>query len=385
MKRLSSLAAVLPCWATLGFSQTTTVPAPPEPRLPSAVAKGEKDAAPAPVAPAEDAVTQYLHFLPALEVETSSPTLTDATAAAAPDRLQTAVVRFEKDGVIVDLVGVVHLADAAYFANLNEHLRAYDVVLYEMVGGPMQTAAPSTGATAEEVGTIRQLQQLAKSFLGLEYQTEAIDYTAPNFVHADVEWVEFDSLMRARNESIFSLLTRTMSLADGGKDLGIATDEAAMQTMLQKILNSVLSGDSAGLKRSVAPLLGEAETFITRLEAEDGTVLVSERNRIVMEKLAEVTAKQGRGSYAIFYGAAHMPDFEKRLLAEGFVKGGTTWLDAWTIPAATGTAAPAGSPAEMILRLLSQNPEVVNELKNLGTLLEDLGGKIKSLPVPAAP
>lgn len=375
MKRLSSLAAVLPCWATLGFSQTTAVPAPPEPRLPSATE----------TAPTEDAVTQYLHFLPAVEVETASPGGNATTSGAEPDRLQTAVVRFEKDGVIVDLVGVVHLADAAYFADLNERLRAYDVVLYEMVGGPMQAAAPTTGTTAEEVGTIRQLQQLAKSFLGLEYQTEAIDYTAPNFVHADVEWVEFDSLMKARNESIFSLLTRTMSLADGEKSLGIATDEAAMQAMLQKILNSVLSGDSAGLKRSVAPLLGEAETFITRLEAEDGTVLVSERNRIVMEKFADVRAKQGRGTYAIFYGAAHMPDFEKRLLADGFVKGETTWIDAWTIPTSTGAAAPTGSPAEMILRLLSQNPEVVNELKNLGTLLEDLGGRMKSIPAPEVP
>jgi hypothetical protein len=146
------------------------------------------------------------------------------------------------------------------------------------------------------------------------------------------------------------------------------------------MLSAVLTGDSAGLKRSVAPLLSEAETFITRLEAKDGTVLVSERNRLVMEKLAEVRAKQGRGSYAIFYGAAHMPDFEERLLAEGFVKGETTWLDAWTIPTVSAAATPAGSPAQMFLQLLSQNPEIMNELKNLGSLLEDLGGRLKEIP-----
>jgi len=254
-----------------------------------------------------------------------------------------------------------------------------------MVGGPVPSEQPSTSTAAEEMGSIRQLQQLAKSFLGLEYQTEAIDYSAGNFVHADVEWVEFDSLMKARNETIFSLLTRTMALADEEGGVGLASDEAAMQAMLQKMLSAVLTGDSAGLKRSVAPLLSEAETFITRLEAKDGTVLVSERNRLVMEKLAEVRAKQGRGSYAIFYGAAHMPDFEERLLAEGFVKGETTWLDAWTIPTGSAAANPTGSPAQMFLQLLSQNPEIMNELKNLGSLLEDIGGRLKEIPSPAQP
>jgi hypothetical protein len=329
-------------------------------------------------ASAEEAVSQYLHFLSASEAN-EKPELAGA------DRLQTAVVRFEKDGVVVDLVGVVHLADAAYFAELNERLRSYDVVLYEMVGGPVPSERPSTSAAAEEMGSVHQLQQLVKSFLGLEYQLAAIDYSAQNFVHADVEWVEFDSLMKARNESIFSLLTRTMALADEEGGVGLASDEAAMQAMLQKMLSAVLTGNSAELKRSVAPLLSEAETFIARLEAKDGTVLVGERNRLVMEKVAELRAKETRGSYAIFYGAAHMPDFEARLLAEGFVKGGTTWLDAWAIPTGSAATAPASSPAQMFLQLLSQNPEIMNELKNLGSLLEDIGGRLKELPSPAQP
>lgn len=368
MKRLLPVLAVLPCWVASLSGQGTEVPSPPAPRLPGPGLEKADAAA------AEGVVSQYLHFVP------SSGAAGDAGGDGS-DRLQTAVVRFEKDGVIVDLVGVVHLADAAYFDGLDERLRAYDVVLYEMVGGPIPTEAPADGKTSEEVGTIRGLQQLAKSFLGLEYQTEAIDYSAPNFVHADVAWVEFEALMKARNESIFSLLTRTMALADEDGGIGIAGDEAAMQAMLRKMLDAVLTGNSAELKRGVAPLLGEAETFITRLEATDGTVLVSERNRIVMEKFAEVRAKQGRGTYAIFYGAAHMPDFEERLLAEGFVKGGTTWLDAWTIPAAGAAASgPTSSPAQRFLQLLSQNPEVMEELKNLGALLEDLGGKLKKIP-----
>ncbi len=34
---------------------------------------------------------------------------------------------------------------------------------------------------------------------------------------------------------------------------------------------------------------------------------------------------------AIFYGAAHMPDMEERLLAMGFTKTGERWLRAWDL------------------------------------------------------
>jgi len=39
----------------------------------------------------------------------------------------------------------------------------------------------------------------------------------------------------------------------------------------------------------------------------------------------------------------------------------------------------------MFLQLLSQNPEVMNELKNLGSLLEGIGGTLKEIPPPAQP
>ncbi len=302
--------------------------------------------------------------------------------AASPDRLQTAITRFEKDGVAIDLVGVVHLADAVYYAVLNERLAAYDVVLYEMVGGPHRPgeAPPADGETGIE--SVRQLQQLAKSFLGLEFQLEVIDYGAPNFVHADMDWAEMNALMKARNETLLTLFTRASALAEEGGVAGLPSSEEAMEAMMKRVFNAVLTGDNAGLKRSVAPFLSEAEGFIAQLEGEDGSVLVSERNRVVMEKLAELRAQKGRGSYAIFYGAGHMPDFEKRLLAEGFTKGEEVWLDAWSIPAGS-TPGGGASPFEGVLRLLSENPEIMNGLRDLGTTLEDLGGALKSLTPPA--
>ncbi len=338
-------------------------PAPPQPGLPL------------PAEPAEPA-PDYVRYHAA----------TDPAAADATDRLQTALVRFEKNGIVVDLVAVVHLADAAYFKSLNERLKVYDVVLYEMVGGPHQGTDPAgTSAAEEEVGAVRQLQKMAKSFLGLQYQLEGIDYTAPNFVHADVAWDEMGELMSSRDESLMTLFTRASEMAKQGGVAGVPTDAAETEVMMKRIFQSIMSGDSGGLKRTVAPFLSEAESFITQIEGDQGSVLVSERNRVVMEKLAKLQQDRGRGSYTIFYGAGHMPDFEKRLLEQGFRKSDPIWLDAWSMPLHQTTVGAMSqvSPAEMMLKLLSENPEVMTGLQELGSALEDLGGKLKSIePAP---
>lgn len=331
---------------------------------------------PKPALPAHETTpADYIHYH---EAE-----LPDAADAA--DRLQTAVVRFEKAGTIVDLVSVVHLGDAAYYEKLNEKLKLYDAVLYEMVGGPHQPDDPAgKSAVEQEMGSIRQLQKMAKSFLGLEYQLDGIDYTAPNFVHADVAWEEMNALMTARNESILTLFTRASELAEQGGVAGVPSDAAAMEAMMKRTLQAVLTGNSSELKRTIAPFLSEAETFITQLEGEDGSVLVSERNRVVMEKLAALRHEKPGAKFAIFYGAGHMPDFEKRLLAEGFRKSAPVWLDAWSMPlnqTTIGTMTQV-SPADLMIRLLSDNPEVMTGLQELGTILEDLGGTLKSLETP---
>ena len=328
----------------------------------------EKSTAPAPPAPrlgGETDPSEYIHFLPAAEGES--------------DRLQTAITRFEKGRRVVDLVGVVHLADANYYEALNERLKGYDAVLYEMVGGPHPSKeSREQSAAAGDMGSLRQLQQLAKGFLGLEFQLDGIDYAASNFVHADVGFAELDRLMESRDETLLTLFTRAMSFAEGDPALsGLPSNEEA-EAMMKRLLDAVLTGNSGELKRTLAPILSEAETFINLLEGEDGTVIVSERNRVVMEKLAAIQGDKSRGRWAIFYGAGHMPDLERRLLAEGYRKGETLWLDAWTIQPGSGPT-PGGTPADLLIRLLSENPEVISSLQEVGTALEQIGGALKSL------
>ena len=50
-------------------------------------------------------------------------------------RLQTAYFGYEKDGVRVDLIGAIHIADKRYYEFLNKSFECYNALLFEMVGG----------------------------------------------------------------------------------------------------------------------------------------------------------------------------------------------------------------------------------------------------------
>jgi hypothetical protein len=48
-------------------------------------------------------------------------------------------------------------------------------------------------------------------------------------------------------------------------------------------------------------------------------------------RVLEDEIKRGRRKLGIFYGAGHMPDFERRLEVLGFKKSHEHWLVAWDI------------------------------------------------------
>ena len=52
--------------------------------------------------------------------------------------LEVGVIRLQhkETGAVVDLVGAVHIGDAAYYQQLNKEFKAYEAVLYEMVKPP---------------------------------------------------------------------------------------------------------------------------------------------------------------------------------------------------------------------------------------------------------
>lgn len=285
--------------------------------------------------------TSLLVVLPSLPAQEAKPAestpAAETPAKPKPDfirfrqeestaRLETAVKSYANaDGVTVDLVGVVHIADKSYYQKLNERLAGYDAVLYELVGDP---AALKDETLRKPDNPLRSLQKLAGGMLKLDFQLDNIDYTRPNFVHADLNEKQFGDRMKARGESLMSLLGRAMKMERRG---GIPGQKEMQDLALPEILAALGSGDGAdGIKIVMAKMFGHAEEMIDSFEGKEGTVLLAERNQVVAEKLKECVGG-GKKKLAIFYGAGHLQGLEELIGKQGFEPKQEEWLAAWTM------------------------------------------------------
>lgn len=248
-------------------------------------------------------------------------------------RLETVVVKMTgTNGVQVDLVGAVHVADAAYFEGLNERFKGYDAVLYELVGSPEKGKPLGNRAVANDarLGWIGTLQQKMKEALELDGQLEKIDYSAANFVHADMGMEEFQKTQETKQETFLGLWLKAMAAQQSvGSSEAAGNDLASVMVLMQILMKKDGADD---LKRLIGREFDQVESIMSGLEAGGGTVIIGERNRVALEVMAAQIAV-GKKRLAIFYGAGHFPDMQKRLEAMGFKKSGEEWLAAWNMPA----------------------------------------------------
>ncbi|MFM8706968.1 MAG: hypothetical protein ACKOHK_02460, partial [Planctomycetia bacterium] len=254
-----------------------------------------------------------------IALETSIVTYVESEAAAA------AAGRTEP--LEVDLVGAVHLGSGPYYDTLDRLFTDYDAVLYELVA-PANARVPKPGRKPS--GAIGSAQQGLTKMLGLEFQLDQIDYAARNFVHADLSPKEFDAAMAKRGESWWTMFSRvmqeSMARADrGGKkpaaDVGIGD------------LFGILFGDNRDLRlrRLMAEQFTDMEVLTAAFGGEEGSSLITDRNAAALDVLAEQIAK-GRRKIAVFYGAAHMDDFDQKLRRDFQLQPReTVWLEAWDL------------------------------------------------------
>jgi hypothetical protein len=265
-------------------------------------------------------------------VESAAPANGFLRVAAADDgtprALQTSIVTYRRpaggDGVVVDLVGAVHIGDARYYDELNERFVGYDAVLYELVA-PEGTRVPLGGV--ETGGGVVSGAQLAMTrVLDLEFQLNRIDYTRENLIHADLSPDEITRSMAVRGESVYQYLWKLF---------GMAMSEYAHDpygTRNVSLLAALFSEEPERmLKVQFAATMLDMDTMTSLLEGENGSTLLGERNRRAVEVLAE-RIRLGDRRLAIFYGAAHMADMAERLESElGLVRDDAIWVDAWDL------------------------------------------------------
>ena len=245
------------------------------------------------------------------------------------ESLCTPVARYaDAAGRSVDLVGAVHLAEASYYRALNRAFARYDKVLYEMVDGeglPEQmrlerkvkegkaTAAEKArydsmkAAAARGKGAAKMLTgyyAMMSDTLCLQQQTEHIDYGLPNMVFADMSMQELQSAMSGRGESWFSLAMDSMRAENSSS--GVSFSRSSMRREVIRAL----------ARSSQAPVLAQSSIIVSR-------------NERCFEVLDKQLASASAGTrIAIFYGAMHLRDMHRRLLARGFTLQGVQWLTA---------------------------------------------------------
>lgn len=244
-----------------------------------------------------------------------------------PRALQLAIATYVPRGgarlLSVDLVGAIHIGDPSYYAELNTRFRDYDALLYELVA---PTDAEVSNREVRSKGFLSGTQIGMTKLLDLSFQLDEINYDQANFVHADLTPDELRQSMDDRGESLYVYFWRIFfaSLDEYAKDpLGLKE--------MEKIATVLTPGQDDSLKTLIAYEMTNIDQLRSILGDDSGNALIGARNQRAVDVLRR-EIESGAKRIGIFYGVAHMPDLEERLLDQlELTYDTTTWIDAWQL------------------------------------------------------
>ena len=243
-------------------------------------------------------------------------------------RLQTSLSHYQKGDTSVTLIGAIHIADEAYFEALNKEFTKYPVLLFELIGGEDAAKALDGKPRKKDEPDDRPAEGLRSIYgsfattMQLVEQIEHIDYTKDNFVHADLTMAEYMKITEGKDDDLlaFALQTSAKSTEITGKPFGGLN--------MGLVMRAILSGDGSGLKLEYMKMMDQGDESAAAITGKN--LIITDRNEKCFQVLAE-ELKKGATNIGIFYGAAHFPDMEKRLLDDGFALQEHRWLTAWDV------------------------------------------------------
>jgi hypothetical protein len=243
-----------------------------------------------------------------------------------PVALSTAIAKYlpasSQTGVEIDLVAVVHIGEKAYYERLNKEFEKYDAILYELVAPGGKT--PSVGEMKSD-NPAAMLQQGMKYFLRLQHQLEVIDYKKPNFVHADLSPEGMQKAMKERGDDATTIILGV--IADFLRKRNLDADKPQPQ---EPDISLADLTNPTKLKRIMAQQFENAGGD-TNLGVTIDRLLIEDRNKEAVRVLRQQLA-MGKKKIAIFYGAAHMPGFDRQLKQDfGMIRTSSDWLTAWIL------------------------------------------------------
>lgn len=254
------------------------------------------------------------------------------TDTGASKALEVAISDYQIGGKTVSLVSAIHVADKDYYDQLNGMFKNYDLVLYELVAPKGVKPDPHV----KRAGFLNWLQETFAKLLQVSLQLEEVDYSPNNFVHADASFDELIAEGERRGETLFSFLLKVIS--------DIFRAQEALQNVPFQPKNQADALAVYFNPQRRREFLAQSLAFFSEksglpgLEALEPYIL-DFRNARVLEVLKEQLKRRKKKSYAIFYGAAHMPDLEKRIIAELHAERlDTEWIPAWKLASDTPLA-----------------------------------------------
>ena len=239
--------------------------------------------------------------------------------------LQMPIVRYQdQQGRSVDLVAAVHVGDAAYYATLNEKFKSYDAVLFEAV--MPENASIQKNTKTSEQSPITMLQHGMKNVLNLTYQMDQVDYSAKNFVHADMTPQEMSKSMKDKGES---MITMMIKLWRAGVAQQLKGGSMSNTDMMMALMSGAVSHQ---LKILMAKEMMNMDATRGRLEGSEGSTLITERNKKAFKVLRSEMLSTKNKRLAVFYGAGHLKDMSQRLINNFDMKPvSIEWIDAWDL------------------------------------------------------
>jgi hypothetical protein len=277
---------------------------------------------------------------PAAAPTNPAPYLRIARPQTNVTELQVAVRQFvpsDRSKPVVWLTGVSHVGESNYYSRLQKLLNAQDLVLFEGVTDRASRAAgrKAFDRSEDELGS---LQNTMAESLGLAFQLQTIDYERPNFQNSDLTIEQIAQLIAKEGKP-------------GGKPSKTAEEFQKLLEMMQgdSLVGALIGagmkliGSSpklqAIMKLMMIEVLGRFSGDMSKFEGLPPEwqklveVLIHSRNEAVMNDLrAELGKRSPAKSIAIFYGAAHMEDFERRLIHDmNYRKGREEWLPAFSV------------------------------------------------------
>lgn len=255
-------------------------------------------------------------------------------------------------GPVIWLTGASHIGETNYYRELQKHLDAQQLVLFEGIhagrkagatnslpAAKKEAVAPEPAARAGERTSLQK--DLAES-LGLVFQLEAINYTRTNFLNSDLSVQELKELMdkddepatsdspkeKRKNEAFEQLLKAMEGNSFFGTMLKAGFRLVGGNPKLQAMTKLALIEALGGIRGDISRMKSLPEDMQRLME-----VLIQARNEAVLKDLrAELKRAAPPASISIFYGAGHMDDLERRVRREfGYRAESDLWLPAFTV------------------------------------------------------